>query len=273
MAAVVGTPQAGQYVRANGLEIYYEEYGSGQPLLLLYGGTQTHSLWEQHIPILAQHFRVITPDSRGHGKTVNPMSTLSYRMMADDTAALIEALGLEQPLVCGFSDGGRICLEMGTNYPGLAKAYVVNGASYRWSEALLRETKQMGLESPGIVNFERFEQYDPRWVLHLQQQYESWHDILIQISHMWLAPWDHTDEDLRKIGEPTLLLAGDRDDLGLPVEYAVHMYRTIPKAELAIAPNSGHEVRVELFTTLVLDFLLRQRATENSAEEETTTKT
>ena len=112
--------QHGQYARANGLKMYYEERGSGPPLILLHGGTATSSMWEPQIPFFIQHFRVITPDSRGHGKTNNPTGEFSYRLMADDVVGFIQGLGLTKPLICGYSDGGQIVLEIGMRYPGLA---------------------------------------------------------------------------------------------------------------------------------------------------------
>ena len=92
------------YVEANGLRVYFEIYGEGEPLLLIHGGTCRS--WASHLPAFAEHFRVFTPDSRGHGSTDNPAGELGYRMMAADVAALIKALGLRRPLVLGYSDGG-----------------------------------------------------------------------------------------------------------------------------------------------------------------------
>ena len=99
-------------MQANGINIYVEQSGSGEPLLLLHAGTLNLNSWENHIPIFAQHYTVIAPDSRGHGRTKNPLDTMSYRMLADDMAAFIRALGLDRPLICGYSDGGQIGLEM-----------------------------------------------------------------------------------------------------------------------------------------------------------------
>ena len=112
MPAQISAAQPGKYAQANGIEIYYEETGSGQPLVLLHGGTVTLKSWEKQIPSFAHHFRVIALDSRGHGRTKNPLETMSYRLLADDVAAFIRALELDRPLVCGYSDGGQIALEM-----------------------------------------------------------------------------------------------------------------------------------------------------------------
>ena len=120
---------AGHYIEANVLDIYYEEYGSGVPLLLIHGDTLNHNMWEQHIPEFARHFRVIAPDSRAHGRTKNSGAILGYRLLADDSVALIQALGLVRPLMCGSSGGGQIALEMGMNYSGLRRCITPSALS------------------------------------------------------------------------------------------------------------------------------------------------
>src|SRR5437868_2970878 len=90
----------GQYATANGLNIYYEEHGTGHPLLLLQGGFDTHEIWRSQLPAWAPHFRVITPDSRGLGRTDHPGGAISYELMAKDVLALIQTLGIEKPLIC-----------------------------------------------------------------------------------------------------------------------------------------------------------------------------
>ena len=109
----VAPSQNGKYVKANGVNIYYEEYGSGEPLVLLHGGMGASNDFEHLIPAFSKQFRVITPDSREHGRTDNPSGNFSYRLMADDVAAFINALNLSQPSICGWSDGGQIALELG----------------------------------------------------------------------------------------------------------------------------------------------------------------
>jgi pimeloyl-ACP methyl ester carboxylesterase len=104
----------GVYIEANGLEVYYEDYGEGEPLLLIHGGTATSQSWAAHLPAFTEHFEVFTPDSRGHGRTDNPTGELGYRVMADDAAALIDALGL------AFVMAGGMALVAGTSAPLLA---------------------------------------------------------------------------------------------------------------------------------------------------------
>jgi len=78
---------AGTHIEANGLQVYYEVHGEGKPLLLIRGGTATSQASASHLPAFAEHFRIFTPDSRGHGNTDNPTGELGYRAMADDVAA------------------------------------------------------------------------------------------------------------------------------------------------------------------------------------------
>jgi pimeloyl-ACP methyl ester carboxylesterase len=153
--------EQGQYVKANGLDIYYQEYGTGEPLLLIHGGTITSNSWQAHAPSFAQHFRVIAPDSRGHGRTRNPTGEFSYRLMADDMAVFVQALSLNKPLICGFSDGGQIALEIGMCYPYLAKALVVGGAWYKFSERYCNVLKEWGIEGPGIVDIAQIQKSTP----------------------------------------------------------------------------------------------------------------
>jgi pimeloyl-ACP methyl ester carboxylesterase len=133
----------GAYADANGLRVYYEVHGEGEPLMLLHGGTATSQSWASHLPAFTEHFRVFAPDSRGHGRTDNPTGELGYREMAEDIAALIDALDLRRPLVLGYSDGGQIALELGIRYPGLAGALVLGGTQFRFSEAYLRDARTL----------------------------------------------------------------------------------------------------------------------------------
>ena len=92
---------SGRSLEVDGVVLYYEERGGGAPLILVHGGLSSSAEWEPVVPELATGFRVITPDSRGHGRSGNPAGELSYARIADDIAELIAALGLERPVVAG----------------------------------------------------------------------------------------------------------------------------------------------------------------------------
>jgi pimeloyl-ACP methyl ester carboxylesterase len=157
---------AGTYIEANGLRMYYEVHGEGGPLLLIHGGTATSQSWASHLPAFAEQFWVFAPDSRGHGRTDNPTGDLGYRAMAEDVAAFIDALGLRRPLVLGYSDGGQIALELGMRYPGLARALVLGGTQFRFSEAYLEAVRVLlSIANGEEVDPEKLEREQPDFVV------------------------------------------------------------------------------------------------------------
>jgi len=259
----LNSTQKGRFVRANGLNIFYEEYGSGTPLILLHGGTVSSNMWRPFLPSFVSHFRVITPDSRGHGKTNNPSGGLSYHLMAEDIAAFIQALKLTRPLILGYSDGGQIALELGIRYPGLTGALVLGATEYKISETSINFFKAMGFEKPGMVNIEQIQRDHPELITLLKGEHvrvdepDYWKTLLKQYSILWWSPPGYTADDFHKITEPTLVLQGDRDEI-VELEQAIEMYRFIPNAELVILPNSRHSSpNAKLLAEAVLDFFLR----------------
>ena len=235
----------GMYIEANGLEVYHEDYGEGGPLLLIHGGTATSQSWASHLPAFTEHFKVFTPDSRGHGRTDNPTGELGYRAMADDLASLIDALGLQRPLVLGYSDGGQIALELGLRYPGLARALVLGGTQFRFSEAYLEAVRSLlGITEGEELDTEKLEREQPEWVAYLSEAHghvygpEYWKTYVKQIAALWLRPLRYTPEDIAAVTDPVLLLVGDRD--GVCTEESVESFRVLPNPELAVAPASDH---------------------------------
>jgi len=259
---------AGKYIDANGLGVYYEVFGEGEPLLLIHGGTATSRSWASHLPAFTEHFRVFTPDSRGHGRTDNPTGELDYRVMADDVAAVVSVLGLQRPLVLGYSDGGQIALELGIRYPGLARALVLGGTQFRFSQAYLEAVRTLlGIAEGEEVDPETLEREQPDWVVYLHEAHGHvygsgyWKTFVRQIASLWLTPLRYTSEDLAAVTDPVLVLVGDRDEGALPEE-AVELFRLLPNEELAVAPASDHgfiETKADLFDELALDFLVRYR--------------
>jgi pimeloyl-ACP methyl ester carboxylesterase len=258
-------PQQGGYIQANGLDIYYEEHGQGEPLLLIHGGALTGGSWQPYLETFAEHYRVITPDSRGHGRTANPTGTMSFELLADDMAAFVQALGLHKPLIYGYSDGGQVALEVGMRYPHLPQALVIGGAhleltegSRKWVRSILGDS-----QSPD-VDIEKFERENQAFAAMLQQDHgpDNWKTLLKQIKPMWNAQLNYTSAGFARVVAPTLVLVGDRDEF-VPVEDAVGMYRLLPDAELAVVPAADHTdfifslAKITLLQPLVLDFLVR----------------
>jgi pimeloyl-ACP methyl ester carboxylesterase len=258
----------GRYIQANGLNIYYEEHGQGPALLLIHGGTATAESWQPYLAAFAKHYRVITPDSRGHGKTANPTGIMSYRLLADDIAAFVQALDIRKPCIYGFSDGGQVALEIGMRYPDLPQALVVGAAWFKFTEAYRTWVRNLlGDEQSPDVDTQKFERENPEWAGWLQQVYgaDHWKTALKQIKPMWATPLNYTPDDFAQVVAPTMVLVGDRDEV-VPIAEASEMYGLLPNAELAVIPGAGHLASFEnapLAQTLVLDFLLRHSHESN----------
>ena len=112
------------YADVNGLSLYYEEHGSGEPLVLLHGGLSAGEMFAAILPELAAGRRVITVDLQGHGHTADADRPLRPQTMADDVAALIEHLGLERADVMGYSLGGLVALRAAIQHPQLVRRLV-----------------------------------------------------------------------------------------------------------------------------------------------------
>lgn len=255
----------GRFIHANGLDIYYQEQGQGQPLLLIHGGILNSDSWESYRATFAQHFRVITPDSRGHGRTTNPTGAMSFGLLAEDMVALIHALELHKPLICGYSDGGQVALEIGMRYPELPQALVIGGAYTELTEASrLWVRSLLGDPQSSAVDTEQFKRDNPDFAAMLQRSFgtEGWKTFLRDIKPMWNATLNYTADDFGKVVAPTLVLLGDRDEF-VPVEEGLQMYRRLPNAECAVIPRADHTdfifspAKVALVQPLMLDFLLR----------------
>lgn len=258
----------GRYIQANGLDMYYQEHGPrhAQPLLLIHGGILTSDSWRPYLPAFAEQYRVITPDSRGHGRTNNSTgSSLSFGLLADDMVAPSDALDLHKPLIIGYSDGGQVALEIGMRHPDLPGALVIGGAYAELTEPSSKWVRSiLGDEQSPNVDLEKFERENPDFAAGLRQDHgpERWKTLLKQIKPMWNARLNYTSEDFAKVTAPTLVLLGDRDGF-VPVEEGVRMYRLLPNAELAVVPAADHmhfifsPAKIAVVQPIILDFLQR----------------
>lgn len=236
----------GNVIEANGLHMYYEEYGTGKPLILLHGGLETSQMWKPMLPDFASRFRVITPDSRGHGRTDNPVNTFSYLLMSDDIAEFIKTIGLSRPYIIGYSDGGQTALEVAMNYPGLVGGFMIGGIYHSITEAWRQFLDaEMGMKAPGLVDTDWLMAEKSETTAYWQEIHDSFHEpgywkqLLRRISHLWLGPLEYSQTDFTKIIDPILFFCGDRDDF-CPPSQNLEMYRMVSGAELAVIPNSDH---------------------------------
>ncbi len=262
----VSVAVSSNYIEANGIRMHYEETGNGTPLVLLHGGNLNANFnWKSYYPIFSQHFRVIAPDSRGHGKSDNPTKEFSCRLMCDDIVALIKELELDRPLVVGYSDGGHIALEIGIEYPETARAIIAGGVLAEISKDYIDCMKSWGVNGPGDVDFNKYQATFPRFVPILEEIHSSvygkdyWKELFTNLSKLWMDPNEFPGDRVRKISVPTLILNGDRDEIG-PLDDPIRIFRMIPNGELSIIPNADHMAvlsQVDMFSKVMLDFLKR----------------
>lgn len=118
-------------VQVGALTVSYADAGTGTPVVLVHGGGLTSRMWTGFVEAAAPTHRLLTPDTRNHGGTDNPSGTFDYDLAAADLAGFIAALGLERPVVMGYSDGGIIVQKFLLAHPGIASAAVIGGATNR----------------------------------------------------------------------------------------------------------------------------------------------
>jgi pimeloyl-ACP methyl ester carboxylesterase len=274
--------RGGTSVRANGIDIHYVEAGTGEPLLLLHGGVvSTGPLWANHpfgyvshMPALAEHFRVIAPDTRGAGATVHDEGTVSYALLADDVLALIDALELDRPMIAGFSEGAITATLLGVRNPGSGRA-IVNDAGYDvfnpHSPTFMMMRMMLG-GSPEATEADPdaaeafFDQSDEmRATIGLMKADHDgaqgkgyWRTYLATAFYRTTRSPGYTFDDLSAITAPTLILTGDRDQF-CSVEEGVTAYRKLRTGELAVMPNTEHVITPGKIDATI-DFLLRHSA-------------
>jgi len=239
-------PAVGKYADIRGFKMYYEQYGKGEPLLIIHGNGGSINNFLYQIPYFAKKYHVILADSRAQGKSVDHTDSLSYEMMTDDLNALLDKLNLKLCYVIGWSDGGINGLLLAIRHPDKVKKLAVTGANlwpdttavdpfiYHWAmdmnKTMRDSIKKMKAPTPEIKNQLK--------LLHLLS-YEP---------HITVA-------QLHTITCPTLVIGGDHDAL-LP-QHTMLIAQSIPNSYLWIIPNSGHSTPIykrEQFNKIVGDF-------------------
>jgi pimeloyl-ACP methyl ester carboxylesterase len=226
----------GNTVQVNGIEMYYEIAGSGEPLLLLHGGGGCQEHWgyaggDQ----FAREYRLIKPDARGHGRTNNPARTITHRQCAFDMLALLDHLGIQRCRAIGMSMGGNILLHMATMQPERIAAMVVVSATMYFPE----QARKIMSAVPAAADqpASEWETMRKRHKLGDEQIVALW-DWQRGMKESY-DDMNFTPPSLARVTAPTLIVYGDRDPL-YPVEMAVEMYRAIPKSAIWVVPNGGH---------------------------------
>ena len=247
--------------RVNAIDIVYEESGRGPAVLLTHGYSATGHMWAGQHKALADRYRVISWDIRGHGQTDSPDDPAQYSadLTIADMRGLLQHLGFERAVVGGLSLGGYVSLAFYLAHPEMVRALVIcdSGPGYRNDQARSDWNRRA---------FERASELETRGLESLhgrsreQREAATRHRSAQRLAHaargMLAQSGSHVIDGLPTIRVPTLIIVGDQDQPFLaPSEY---MAKKIPGAKLAVIPGAGHSSNLdqpETFNRVLLEFL------------------
>ena len=197
-------------IQVNDIELYYEKYGTGKPIILIHGNQESHEIFDKLIEKLKCNYEVFAIDSRCHGKSENPKE-ISYNLMSDDIIQFIKELNIEKPILYGFSDGGIIGLLIAIKEPDLLSNLIISGANI----------------TPDV-----FTTFD---LLLTKLFYFFTRSKYIK---MMLDEPNIPIEDLQKITIPVHVLTGEKDAIKL--EHTKLIANNIKNSTLEIIKNENH---------------------------------
>jgi pimeloyl-ACP methyl ester carboxylesterase len=226
-------------VRVNDIDMYYEIHGEGEPVVLIAGLNSDHTLYRQIISPLAQSYKVVAFDNRGVGQTDKPDIPYSIEMMADDTAGLLNALGIEQAHILGTSMGGRIATALALRHPQQVKSLILvstivkslKGTRMTWSRRMI----------PLMLKIPMIRGPHPYYTAARQLEASRTYDCM---------------DRLNEIHVPTLILHGKKDKTA-PYPLAEAMHTGIKDSKM-ITFDGGHLffiLRQKQFIDAITDFL------------------
>jgi pimeloyl-ACP methyl ester carboxylesterase len=230
-------------VAANGLEIAYEDHGSGPPLVMLHGATSIgREDFAAQIPLFSKGFRLLLPDARGHGFTRwDAARGFRYDWLVDDVVAFADALGLETFHLLGFSMGAMTALQFAAAFPERLRTIVVIG--------ITTQREPRASVARRLMDPRRADVDDPAWGAILARRHDqgqgagAWRTLLPAIAADVAVQPLLTPTQLHGIDAPTMIVCGDRDPF-VPVGHAWEVQRQVPDGRLFVVPDSNHEVMV-----------------------------
>ena len=232
------------YILSKDAALYYEEYGSGETLILLPGLLGTiESHWRRFIPDFARRFHTVAVDLRGHGKTNNPSGKLSIAAFVDDLDTLFDSLQIDHAHVCGYSLGGYIGLAYGLQHPGKVSALLMHGTKFFWTEEAVR-TAIKDFDSDTVM------QKVPAWGESLQRDHEpgggldGWKQLLATSKYFLRSMTNDgiAHQQLSHVAFPIVVSIGDADDM-IPREEAERLVTLLPNAQLQILERTKHPMQ------------------------------
>ena len=252
------------YAPVNGLKMYYEIHGSGQPLVLLHGGAGATEMFGEVLRPLSEGRRVVAADLQAHGRTADIDRPLRYELMADDIAALIGHLRLGKADVMGYSLGGGVALRTAIQHPDVLRKLVLVSAPFRrdgWYPEVLAAMGQSGPESAEAMK------HTPMYELYsrIAPRPEDWVVLFTKLGVMLRRDYDWSSE-VAAMKIPTMLVVGDADSVR--TAHAVEFFGLLgggkkdagwngsgmSKARLSILPGITH---YNIFSTPVLASIVK----------------
>jgi pimeloyl-ACP methyl ester carboxylesterase len=255
----------GNYVHINGLHMYYEIHGTGQPLVLIHGAySAIGTSFGMVLPELVKTRQVVAFEMQGHGRTADIDRPLSIEQMADDTAAALQQLGIEKADFFGYSNGAAIVLQVAIRHPEIVRKLVLASVTYTLSgihpglmEGLEEMKPEMMFGSPWHEEYMR-----------IAPRPEDFATLFAKKTEMDQRIQDIPAETIQAIKAPTLLIIGDSDLVR--TEHAVEMFRLLgggvfgdtpaglPSSQLAVLPGTSHVTlvyRADLLLPIIPPFL------------------
>ncbi|MCK5456535.1 MAG: alpha/beta hydrolase [Melioribacteraceae bacterium] len=245
----------GKHITISNTNIYYEEYGSGMPLLLFHGGFGSIHDFQQVIPKLSKHYRVIAVDSPGHGRS-EQADSLSFDLMADYYSIMIDQFKLDSVYIIGYSDGGITALLLAEKRPDKVKKIIASGVNSRMDGITSEVLGYLKLINPTFI-----ETYQKEWLTDYQSkspEKDKWEKYITDMTRMYSKNVLIDEQTLSNIGVNVLLVFGDRDLIKL--EHALELYQIITGSRLCVLPNTPHEVfseNPELISNIGIEFLTK----------------
>jgi pimeloyl-ACP methyl ester carboxylesterase len=255
MATTYAPKQAaprGKTVQINAIEMYYEDYGVGKPLVLLHGFGGCVQNWLPFTAELSERYRLIVVDLRGHGHSTNPENRFTHREAAGDVLLLLEKLGVGRFSAMGISSGAMTLLHMATSQPKRIDSMVLISATTHFPDqarAIMRAASFRTMPQEVQEMYRECAKRGDEQISQLIAQFNALgenHDDM-----------NFTEQDLSGITARTLVVHGDRDRF-FPVDISVSIYRSIPDAALWIIPGGEHAPiydPIVPFTSTALRFL------------------
>lgn len=220
---------AGKYYNIRGFKMYAEVYGEGQPLLIIHGNSGSINNFLYQIPFFSKNYKVIIADSRAQGKSTDTGDSLTYEMMSDDYAALLDEMKIDSALVIGWSDGGINGLLLSIRHPEKVKKLAITGANIVPDTTAVPQSI-WNMVTPTYTMLKNKNNRN-----ELENAAYKLFRLLVEQPHIPQA-------DLQKINCPTLVIGGDHDVI--KEEHTFLIYKNIRKSYLWILPASGHSTPI-----------------------------